>query len=59
MDSNPNRLWKVWLVSGTAVIGFDFLLSVPDETRQIVGVGDFNGDGGADILWRDRVGGPT
>jgi FtsP/CotA-like multicopper oxidase with cupredoxin domain len=37
--------------------GSAFLLSVADLNWKIVGIGDFNADGMADILWRNSVSG--
>src|SRR5207249_5516143 len=34
-----------------------YLRNVADTSWQIVGVGDFDGDGKADILWRNSVSG--
>ena len=40
-------------MNGVEVTGADFLPTVADRNWTIVGVGDFNGDGDPDILWRN------
>jgi hypothetical protein len=40
------------LMNGVSIEGEGYLRTVADQQWQIVGVGDFNGDGRADILWR-------
>jgi hypothetical protein len=60
-DGQVDILWRyngsggytaVWYMNGTNIIGGASLPSVSDLNWQIVGTGDFNGDGQVDILWR-------
>jgi hypothetical protein len=60
-DGWPDILWRyngsggknaVWYMKGATYIGSAFLPAVTDLNWQIVGTGDFNGDGWPDILWR-------
>jgi hypothetical protein len=60
-DGYEDILWRyygsggknaVWYMRGTTYIGSTFLTAVTDLNWQIVGTGDFNGDGWPDILWR-------
>jgi hypothetical protein len=60
-DGWPDVLWRyngsggknlVWYMKGATRIGSASLLAVTDLYWQIVGTGDFNGDGWPDILWR-------
>jgi hypothetical protein len=66
-DGKSDILWRdgtgnvaIWLMNGTAVLNVNsaFVGLVPTATTtwQIVGTGDFNGDGKWDILWRDGSG---
>jgi hypothetical protein len=60
-DGQVDILWRyngsgganaVWYMNGTTLTGAASLPSVSDLNWQIVGTGDFNGDGQVDILWR-------
>src|SRR5207245_389965 len=42
-------------MNGTAVAGEGFLPTVADQSWQVAGVGDFDGDGKDDILWRNSA----
>ncbi len=59
-DGNIDILWRyngpggynlVWYMNGTIPVGLAAIDAVPDLAWQIVGTGDFNGDGNVDILW--------
>jgi hypothetical protein len=60
-DGKPDILWRynatggynvVWYLDGVNVIGSAALDAVTDPTWGVGGLGDFNGDGRTDILWR-------
>src|SRR5262249_9589840 len=62
-DTRSDILWRndttgqlvIWLLNGTSVIGGGSPGTVTDTFNwEIVGQRDFNGDGSADILWRNR-----
>jgi FtsP/CotA-like multicopper oxidase with cupredoxin domain len=65
---NPNVqdeiLWRnntdgqnlVWYLNGTTQTGWGSLPTLADQSWQIVGRGDFNGDGKRDIIWRNTSG---
>jgi hypothetical protein len=55
VDSQSNRA-AVWWPNGTAV-GGDVLLGDGPAGSQLVGGGDFDGDGQGDALWWDPTGG--
>jgi subtilisin family serine protease len=63
-DGKDDILWRnsvtgenyLYLMDGKTIKpGEGYLRAVADTTWQIVGVGDFNGDGKSDILWRNSV----
>jgi len=65
-DAKSDILWHniasgantVWLMNGTAVgAGSGASQGLPTVSWKIAGVGDFNADGKADILWRNSVSG--
>jgi hypothetical protein len=65
-DGNSDILWRdrssgavvVWYMNGAgAVSKVDWISQNGDTNWEIVGTGDFNNDGNADILWRDRSSG--
>jgi hypothetical protein len=45
----------LWLMDGTTVMNYGAIASVYPNW-SIAGIGDFNGDGKADVLWRDTSG---
>jgi hypothetical protein len=60
-DGKTDILWRyngpggynvVWYLDGVNVIGSAALDAVTDPTWGVGGIGDFNGDGKTDILWR-------
>jgi hypothetical protein len=64
-DGKSDVLWRdnsgnvaIWEMNGTQIINSSatFVGGVPYPLWTIIGTGDFNGDGYADILWRDTNG---
>ena len=60
-DGKVDVLWRnastgenyIFLMNGgTVLASSNFINSVPDTRWNVAGVGDFNGDGKSDILWR-------
>ena len=46
----------MWLMNGGTIIGGGTLVIDPDDPAwSIIAVGDFNGDGKMDLLWRNSV----
>ena len=65
-DGKPDLIWQhetqglvaIWIMSGLHLIDGRLLnSSATDLTWQIVGGGDFNGDGHRDLVWQNRVSG--
>jgi len=63
-DGKADILWRnkttgenyIFLVNGTTVLGASgYINSVPDPNWEIGAIGDYNGDGKADVLWRNVV----
>jgi serralysin len=67
-DGNADILWRntdgtvaVWLMNGSAInssdaVTFNGMALSLDATWHLVETGDFNGDGQADVLWRNDDG---
>jgi hypothetical protein len=63
-DGKSDILWhnsttgsnSIWLMNGTTISGgATAFATVADLNRGIAGVGDFDGDGKSDVLWRNRA----
>jgi hypothetical protein len=61
-DGKADILWRnratgdnyIYLMDGLSIkAGEGYLRTVADQSWQVAGVGDFDGDGKADILWRN------
>jgi hypothetical protein len=67
-DGKRDVLWRntsgevsIWTMNGTAISGGGDTTSGgaavrPDASWSVAGIGDFNGDGNSDILWRNSSG---
>jgi hypothetical protein len=67
-DGNSDLLWRnsvsgqvlLWKMAGSDYSAFQTISpTIADSSWQIVGQGDFNADGKADILWRNASSGQT
>jgi hypothetical protein len=65
-DGKSDILWRnsttgqnyIWPMSGTTVLGTEgYTRTIGDTNWQIKAVGDFNGDGKTDLLWRNSSSG--
>jgi hypothetical protein len=63
-DGKPDILWRnsisgqniIWIMNGTSYVSFQFVdPTIADTNWQVAGVGDFSGDSGSDILWRNSL----
>ena len=63
-DGKADILWRntstgqtyLYPMNGTTILGSEgFLRTVADPNWQVAGIGDFDGDGEADILWRNAA----
>jgi len=65
-DGKDDILWRnavtgenyLYPMDGLAIMPSEgYLRTVPDQSWQVAGIGDFDGDGEADILWRNSSSG--
>jgi sugar lactone lactonase YvrE len=63
-DGNADILWRnsvsgrnyIYFMNGTTIKpGEGYIRTVADQNWQVAGVGDFDGDGKSDILWRNSA----
>ena len=63
-DGKADIVWRnmstgevyVWFMNGNAVLGTSaYLPTIADQNWQIAGVADVNGDGKADLVWRNNA----
>src|SRR5437762_5866730 len=63
-DGKADILWRntstgenyLYPMNGTTILAIEgFLRTVADLRWQVAGIGDFDGDGKADILWRNTT----
>ena len=55
MRNKVNGQDMIWLLNGLAVASSGSLPPITDMNWEIKGVGDFDGDGKTDVLWRNKV----
>ena len=48
-----------WVMNGLTVSSSAFLPAIADPNWEVKGVGDFDGDGQADVIWRNKATGRT
>jgi hypothetical protein len=54
LGTGPFSGWNIiWYMNGEAIDGYGYLNGIADLDWKIVGTGDFDNDGDADILWRN------
>src|SRR4029077_5443289 len=58
--NNSTESLATWLMNGSAITSGNNVTSdgstvTPDSTWSVAGTGDFNGDGTADVLWRQST----
>jgi serralysin len=56
---NSNSALAIWIMDGSAIISggsptYQGAAVSPDPSWSVAGIGDFNGNGNDDILWRQR-----
>src|SRR5438876_10965617 len=65
-DGRADILWRntstgqnyIYFMNGTVILPTEgYIRTVADPNWQVAGVGDFDGDGKADIVWRNRTSG--
>src|SRR5712692_7122437 len=63
-DGKSDIFWRntatgqnyIYPMNGTTILGTEaYVRTVADQNWQVVGIGDFNGDGRADLLWRNSA----
>src|SRR5437879_7776325 len=63
-DGKADILWRnsstgenyIFFMNGTAILPSEgYIRTVASQSWQVVGIGDFDGDGKADILWRNSA----
>jgi hypothetical protein len=63
-DGRSDLFWRnsatgenyVYPMNGTQILGTEgYARTVADQSWQVVGIGDFNGDNRADVLWRNSL----
>ena len=55
-DAGGTYSTAVWLMSGWTQVGGAMLATGATGDRRVTGIGDFNGDGKVDLLWRTTSG---
>jgi FG-GAP-like repeat len=67
-DGKSDVLWRntagqlaLWLMNGSSIVGSSFVNDGstpvnPDPSWSVAGIGDFDGDGKSDVLWRSAAG---
>src|SRR5262249_48664202 len=58
--NNSNNSLATWLMNGSTIassanVTFGGSVVTPDSTWSVAGISDFNGDGHADVLWRQST----